>query len=121
MSEHVDMDRREQTLFLLDCDRRRDPWERAASLFAEGFRLGALPYGSGGRDEQGELENTSVPGGLQLRLLCIGIGILGDMDGITEGVEHPLGTSMLWRSSSEQQSSEDQEERLSKNNIVLLC
>lgn len=121
MSEHVDMDRREQTLFLLDCDRRRDPWETAASLFAEGFLLGTLPYGSGGRDEQGELENTSVPGGLQLRLPCIGIGILADMDGITEGVEHLLGTSMLWRSSSEQQSSEDQEERLSKNNIVLIC
>lgn len=121
MSEHVDMDRREQTLFLLDCDSRRDPWERAASLFAEGFRLGALPYGSGGRDEQGELENTSMPEGLQLRLLCIGIGILGDMDGITEGVEHPLGISRLWRSSSEQQSSEDREESLSKTNIVLLC
>lgn len=114
MSEHVDMDRREQTLFRLDCDRRRDPWERATSLFAEWFRLGALPNGSGGRDEQGEPENTSVPGGLQLRLLCIGIGILGDMDGITEWVEHPLGTSMLWRSSSEQQSSEDREERFSK-------
>lgn len=68
MSEHVDMDRRELALFLLDRDRRSDPWERAVSLFGEGVRRGALPNGSGGRDEQGELENTSAPGGLQLRL-----------------------------------------------------
>lgn len=107
MSEHVDMDRREQTLFLLDCDRRRDPWKRAASLFGERFRLGALPNGSGGREQPGELENTSVPGGLQLGPLRVGMGILGDVDGITDGVEHPLGISMLWRSSSGQQLPEN--------------
>lgn len=121
MSEHVDVDRREQTLFLLDCERRRHPWEKVPSLFDERIRLGALPNGSGGSEEQGELENTSVPGGLQLRPLCVGMGILRDVDGITEGVEHPLGISMLWRSSSKQQSSEDQEESVSKNKFVLLC
>lgn len=115
------MDRREQTLFLLDGDRRRDPWERVVSLFDKRFRLGALPNGSGGREEQGELENTSIPGGLKLRPLCIGMGILGDVDGITEGVEHPLGISMLWRSWSEQQSSGDREESVSKNKLVFLC
>lgn len=121
MSEHVDMDMREQTLFLLDCDRRRDPGERAASLFDERIRLGALPHGSGGRDEQGELEKTSVPGGLQLRPPRGGMGMLGDVDGIAEGVEHPLGTSVLWRSSSEQQSSGGREESVSKHKLVLLC
>lgn len=121
MSEHVDMDMREQTLFLLDCDRRREPGERAVSLLGEGFLLGALPNGSGGRDEQGELEKTSVPGGLRLRPQCVGMGMLGDMEGITEGVEHPLGISTLWRSSSEQQSSEGREGSLSKHNIVILC
>lgn len=114
MSEHVDMDRREQTLFLLDCDRRRDPWERVASLFGEGFRLGALPHGSGGRDEQGELENTSAPGGLQLGPPWEGMGILGETDGIADDVEHPLGIRMPWRSSSEQQSSEGREQGVSK-------
>lgn len=121
MSEHVDMDRREETLFLLDCDKHRDLGERAASPFAVGFRLGALPHGSGGREEQGELENTSVPGGLQLRPLRVGMGILGDVHGITERVEQPLGTSMLWRSLSGQQWSEDREESISKNKFVLLC
>lgn len=110
MSEHVEVDRREQTLFLLEGDRRRDPWERAASLLDERFRLGELPNGSGGREEQGELEKTSVPGGLRLRPPGVGMGMLGDVDGTTEGVEHPLGISMLWRSSSEQQSSEEGEE-----------
>lgn len=99
MSEHVDVDRRELTLFLLDCDGRRDPWERAASLFGERFRLGALPNGSGGSEEPGEQENTSDPEGLQLGPLHVGMGILGDVDS-TEGVEHPLGISMLWRSLS---------------------
>lgn len=111
MSEHVEVDKTEQTLFLLDGDRRSDPCESAASLFDERFRLGALPNGSGGREEQGELEKTSVPGGLQLRQLCVGMGILGDVAGTTEGVEHPLGISMLWRSSSEQQSSVDRVEK----------
>lgn len=61
MSEHVDMERREETLFLLECDKRRDPWEKAVSFFGEGFLRGALPHGSGGREDVGELENTSVP------------------------------------------------------------
>lgn len=90
-------------LFLLDGDRRWHPWEIAASLFDKTFRLGALPNGRGGREEQGELENTNVPEGLQLWPRCVGMGILGDVDGIPGGVEHPLGISMLWRSLTEQQ------------------
>lgn len=111
MSEHVDMERSEAALFLLECDKRRDPWEKAMSCFGEGFRLGALPHGSGGREDVGELENTSVPWGLQLRLLCVGMGILGDKDRTTVGEEQgeqPLGTIMQREtSSSEQPSSED--------------
>lgn len=61
MSEHVDMERREETLLLLECDKRRDPWEKAVSFFGEGFLRGALPHGSGGREDVGELENTSAP------------------------------------------------------------
>lgn len=37
-----------------------------------------------------------MPWGLQLRLLCVGMGILGDVNGTTEGEEqgeHPLGTN----------------------------
>lgn len=61
MSEHVDMDRSEEALFLLGLDSRRDPWGNGASLFGEGFRRGALPHGRGGREDVGELENTSAP------------------------------------------------------------
>lgn len=113
MSEHVDMERSEAALFLLECDKRRDPWEKAASCFCEGFRRGALPHGSGGREDVGELENTSVPWGLQLILLCVGMGILGDIRGTTVGEEqgaHPLGTNTQWEtSSSEKESSGDGE------------
>lgn len=108
------MERSETALFLLECDKRRDPWEKAMSFFGEGFRRGTLPHGRGGREDVGELENTSVPWGLQLRLLCVGMGILGDTDGIMlagEPGEHPRGTSTQWEtSSSEQKPSEDAED-----------
>lgn len=61
MSEHVDMESSEVALFLLDCDKRRFPWEKAVSFFGEGFRRGAIPHGSGGSEDVGELENTSAP------------------------------------------------------------
>ncbi len=113
MSEHVDVERSEAALFLLDCDKRKDPWEKATSCFSEGFRRGALPHGSGGREDVGELENTTVPWGLQLTLLYAGMGILGDIDGTTVGEElgaHPLGTNtQLETSSSEPKSSGDGE------------
>lgn len=94
MSEHVDVDSSEMALFLLEVDKRRDPWEQ--SCFVDGCLLGALPHGSGGSEDVGELENTSEPWGLQLMLLCEGMGILGDTDGTTVGEElgaHPLETS----------------------------
>lgn len=99
------MERSETALFLLECDKRRDP----TSCFGEGFRLGALPHGSGGRQDVGELENTSVPWGLQLTLLCAGMAILGDVDGNMVGEKlggHPLGTNTQWETSSSE-SSED--------------
>ncbi len=103
------MERSEAALFLLECDKRREPWE--VSCLDERFRRGALPHGSGGREDVGELENTSVPWGLQLMLPCVGMGILGDTDVTSVGKdpgEHPLGTKMQWEaSSSEQESSED--------------
>lgn len=104
MSEHVDVERSDTALFLLEDDKRRGPWERFASCLGEGFRRGALPNGSGGREDVGELENTSVPWGLQL---CIGMGILGDTDGTTVGRElgaHPLGTNTQWETSSSESS-----------------
>lgn len=114
MSEHVDMERSEVALFLLECDKRRDPWEKAVSCFGEGFRRGALPHGSGGREHVGELENTCVQWVLSLRLLCAGMGIQGDVDGTMVGdelEEHPLGTNMQWEtSSSEHESAADEEE-----------
>lgn len=61
MSEHVDVERREQTLFLLDGDKRRDPWEQDVSFLVERFLRGELPHGSGGREDESELENTSAP------------------------------------------------------------
>lgn len=62
MSEPADMSEwSEEMLFLLECDRRMDPWEKAVSLFGEGFRRGALPHGSGGSKDEGELENTRAP------------------------------------------------------------
>lgn len=101
------MERSEAVLFLLECDSRRDPWQK--SFFGEGFRLGALPNGSGGREDDGELEKTSVPWGLHLRPLCVGMGILGDTEGTTVGdemVEQPLGMSTTSeKSSSEQEAS----------------
>lgn len=117
MSEHVDMERSETALFLFECDKRRDPWEKVASCFCEGFRLGALPNGSGGREDVGELENTSVPWALQLALLCVGMGILGDTDGTKVGRERgeqPRGTSTQWETSSSE-SSGNREESLSKS------
>lgn len=56
MSEHDDVDRNEMTLFLLEGDKRK-----GQSCFVDGFRLGALPFGNGGREDVGELENTSDP------------------------------------------------------------
>lgn len=67
MSEHVEVERSEVALFLLEWDKRRDPCEKLC--LDDGFRLGALPNGSGGREDVGEQENTSVPWGLQLTLL----------------------------------------------------
>lgn len=61
MSEHVDMERSEVALFLLDCDKRRDPWEKADSCFGDGMRRGALPHGSGGREHVGEPERNCMP------------------------------------------------------------
>lgn len=88
------------------------------SCFCEGLRRGTLPHGRGGRQEEGELENTSVPLGLQLRLLCEGMFILGDTHGTTVGEElggHPLGTNTQWEtSSSELVSSEEGGERVDK-------
>lgn len=113
MSEQVDIERSEEALFLLECDKRKEPWEQVASLFGEGIRRGALPPGSGGREFVGELENTRAPRGLQLRLPRVGMGIPGDAE-VTPGEEdeQPLGTNTtLWEtSSSEQESSEDGEE-----------
>lgn len=116
MSEHVDMERSETALFRLECDKRRDPWEKAMSCLGEGFRRGALPHGSGGREDVGELENTSVPWGLQLRPVCVGMGIQGDIDGTTVGEElggHPRGTNTQWETSSSE-SSEDGEKSVEK-------
>lgn len=108
MSDPGDVERREMALFLLDNDIRRDLWE-VVSFLGEGFCRGTLRHGSGGRDDVGELEKTTVPWGLQLRLLCAGMGILGDRNGTTEGEGqggHPLGTSIqLETSSSEEDSS----------------
>lgn len=33
MSEHDDVERSEEALFLLECDKRSDPWEKATSCF----------------------------------------------------------------------------------------
>lgn len=107
MSEQVEVESSEAVLFLLERDSRSDPWQK--SFFGEGFRLGALPNGSGGREDVGELEKTSVPWGLHLRPLCAGMGILGDTEGTTVGdemVEQPLGMSTTSeKSSSEQEAS----------------
>lgn len=123
MSEQVDIERSEETLFLLECDKRREPWEQVASLFGEGIRRSALPPGSGGREVVGELENTSAPRGLQLRLLRAGMGILGDTE-VTPGEEdeQPLGTSTtLWEtSSSELESSEDGEKGVGQNKRIVI-
>lgn len=123
MSEHVDVERIEVALFLLECDKRKDPWGKAKSDLGERF-LGTLPHGSGGREDVGEVENTSEPWGLQLRLPCVGMGILGDMDGSTVGdelEEIPLGTStQLEISSFEQNASEGREESV-KNISVNTC
>lgn len=107
MSEHVDMERRETALFLLECDRRKDPCAKAASCFGEGCRRAPLPHGSGGREDVGELENTSEPWGLQLARLDLGIGMLGDTDGTAAGREqgeHPLATNTQWETSSSESS-----------------
>lgn len=111
MSEHDDVESSEAVLFLLECDKHSDPWEKAASCFGEGFRLGELPQGSGGKDDVGEQEKTSAPLGLQLRLLCAGIGILGDGTTVGKGLaEHPLETNTQW-----EMSSEDEQEGVRKN------
>lgn len=92
-------------LFLLEPDRRSDPGEKARSFFGEGFRLGALPNGRGGREDVGELDNTSALLGLPLRLPGMGMGTLGDTTGsATAGDEcggHPLGISTQWEAPSE--------------------
>lgn len=92
-------------LFLLECDSRRDPWEQGTSCLGEGFRRGALPKGSGGREIEGELEKTTEPWGLQLRPL--GMGMLGETHGTTLAGEqggHPLGISTQSGTSSSEQS-----------------
>lgn len=33
MSEHDDVERSEAVLFLLECDKRSDPWEKVISCF----------------------------------------------------------------------------------------
>lgn len=103
------MERSETALFLFECDNRRDPWEQGTSCLCEGFRRGALPHGSGGREDDGEPEKTTEPWGLQL----VGMGILGDRDGTTldeEQGEHPLGTSTQWETSSSESSEDESEE-----------
>ncbi|MEQ2184799.1 hypothetical protein GOODEAATRI_011804, partial [Goodea atripinnis] len=119
VSEHVDVERREVALFLLELDRCNDPEEKAESFFGEGFLLGALPNGRGGREDVGELENTSVPLGLHLRLLDVGMGILGDTVGTdTAGDDlggHPLGISTQWEEPSE--SFEHKESEDGKNSL----
>lgn len=88
------MERSETALFLFECDSRRDPWEHCVSFLGEGFRRGALPKGSGGREVDGELEKITEPWGLQL--IPLGMGILGEKDGTTLAGEqgaHPLGIS----------------------------
>lgn len=70
------MERREAALFLFEYDKRR-----LVSCLEERFRRGALPNGSGGREAVGELENTSVPWGLQRTPPGVGMAILGDTDG----------------------------------------
>lgn len=115
MSEHVDMEWREVALFLLEWERRRDPWEKAMSCFGEGILRGALPQGSGGREDEGELEKTSVPWGLQL---CAGMGTLGETHETTVGEEqgaHPLETNTQREMSrSGEESSEDEEKCVGK-------
>lgn len=105
------MERSEAALFLLELDRRSDPGEEAKSFLGDAFRLGALPNGRGGRVDVGELENTNVPLGLHLRLLDVGMGILGDTVGTdTAGDEyggHPLEVNTLGEQPSE--SFEDRE------------
>lgn len=84
------------------------------SPLGEGFRRGALPQGSGGSKDEGELENTRAPCGLQLCLPCVGMLILGDIGTSAAEVAHPLGINTLWEtSSSEQESSEDGDESVS--------
>lgn len=99
MSEQVEVERSEAVLFLLERDSRRDAW----SFFGERFRLCALPRGSGGREDVGELENTSIPWEPQPRPLCVGMGMLGDTEGTRlrdETVEQPLGMSTTSETSS---------------------
>lgn len=108
MSEHVDVDRSEDALFLLVWDSRRDPWPNGESVFGEGTRRGALPPGSGGRVDEGELENTTVPLGLQLR----GAGVQGEMEGIEVAGEQPLGTNTKLETSSSEQESSVEKDRL---------
>lgn len=108
MSEHVDVESSEMALFLLECDRRRGPWE--LSFLDEGLLLGALPQGSGGSDEVGELENTSAPCGLHLKVPCVGMGTLGDTVRTGEGAECgevPRGTSTQRGSSSSRHNVSD--------------
>lgn len=90
MSEHVDVERSEVALLLLEWDVCRDPWE--SSCFGEWCLLGALPHGSGGRKDDGDPENIDRPLELPPR---IGMGLLGAADGTTMGEElggHPMGT-----------------------------
>lgn len=112
----MDIERSEAALFLLELDGRSDPREEAKSFLGEAFRLEALPNGRGGRDDVGELENTSVPLGLHLRLLDMGMGILGDTAGTdTAGDErggHPLEVNTQGG-----QPSESFEHRESKDGI----
>lgn len=107
MSEHVDVERSEAALFLLDWVVRRDPWGKSG--LGEGFLLGALPQGSGGRMDEGEPENTSAPRGLQLR---IGMGLLGatGRTAVGDGLGgHPLGTRTQRGTSSEMSEKKEPE------------
>lgn len=109
MSEHVDVERSEAALFLLDWVVRRDPWGKSG--LGEGFLLGALPQGSGGRMDEGDPENTGAPRGLQLRM---GMGLLGSAGRAAVG-GHPLGTRTQRGSSSETSENKEPEGGEGKN------
>lgn len=92
MSEHVDMEWSEVTLFLLEFG-KRDPSDEVMSCFGEETRRGALPNGSGGREQVGDTETPCMPLTLKLRLLAVGMGML-------KLGEHPRGTNIQWETSS---------------------